>query len=104
MKFLLVKYGREYFIAEGKCWAGSGGWLRFISEKFSELGYEKIEPLSIGFSASFILDDSDTEFGKIVGQELWREAMDHNEKIREEMDRTLDEFVRIKKLNEESKK
>lgn len=102
MKFLLVKYGKEYLQNEDS-WAGSRGWMEFISEKFSEFGYEKIEPMSIGFSSGLILDESDQEFRKIVGMELWQDAMEHNRRIRKEMDDALDEFEKQNKLNSELK-
>lgn len=102
MKFLLVKYGREYLEEEKECWAGSGGWIKFISGKFSELGYEQIEPISTGFTSGMILDDSDAEFGQIIGKELWKSATAHNDRIRKEMDAATDEFARINKLNAEN--
>lgn len=89
VKSLLIKYGKDYLSSE-QSWAGANGWVDFIAEKMPELGYQPIKPISESFWGAFIIEgkgDDDKEWGEVVGEELLQEAIIHNNKIREEMDK-----------------
>jgi hypothetical protein len=61
----------------------------FIAEKLPELGYRPVEPVREGFWGAYIIDGNDSddkEWGKIVGEELLKEAIEHNKKVREELE------------------
>ena len=89
VKSLLVKYGRDYLASE-ESWACANGWVDFIAEKMPELGYQPIQPIRENFFGAYIIEgseDDDKIWGEVVGEELLQEAIAHNNKIREEMDK-----------------
>ena len=93
VKSLLVKYGKDYLKSETS-WAGANGWVDFIADKMPELGYQPIKPISESFFGAYIIEgneDDDKRWGEVVGEELLQEAILHNKKVREEMDKGNDE-------------
>lgn len=87
VKLLLIKYGKDYLKSETG-WAGASGWVDFIADKMPELGYQPIKPISESFFGAYIIEgDDDEQWGEVVGEELLQEAILHNNKVREEMDK-----------------
>ena len=89
VKSLLVKYGKDYLASE-ESWAGANGWVDFIADKMPELGYQPIQPIRESFSGAYIIEgdnEDDKRWGEVVGKELLQEAISHNNKIREEIDK-----------------
>jgi hypothetical protein len=92
VKSLLVKYGKDYLASE-QSWAGANGWVDFIAEKMPELGYQPIKPIRESFFGAYIIEGNEDDakaWGEVVGEELLQEAITHNNKIREEMDKKHD--------------
>lgn len=92
VKSLLVKYGKDYLASEQGL-AGANGWVDFIAEKMPELGYQPIKPIRESFFGAYIIEgdeDDDKAWGEVVGEELLQEAITHNNKIREEMNKRHD--------------
>ena len=86
IKSLLVKYGKDYLSSE-ESWACANRWIDFIAKKMPELGYQPIQPIRESFFGSYIIEgnkDGDKVWGEVVGEELLQEAIEHNNKIREE--------------------
>lgn len=93
VKSLLVKYGKDYLKSETS-WAGASGWVEFIADKMPELGYQSIKPIGESFWGAYIIkgdEDDDKKWGEVVGEELLQEAILHNKKLEEEMDKRNDE-------------
>lgn len=93
VKSLLVKYGKDYLKSETS-WAGASGWVEFIADKMPELGYQPINPIGESFWGAYIIkgdEDDDKKWGEVVGEELLQEAILHNQKLEEEMDKRNDE-------------
>lgn len=89
VKSLLIKYGKDYIKSEEEHWTGAHSWIEFISNKMEELGYEKVIPIRESFFGGYILEENDEEsekWGEIVGKDLLKEAIDHNKKVKEDMD------------------
>lgn len=86
---ILIKYGNEY-INQETSWVGAHSWIEYIVNKIPELGYTIIKPERFSIFGAFIIDgdeDDDIAFGKIVGDELLRKAIEHNKNLRDEMDK-----------------
>jgi hypothetical protein len=83
---LIKKYISEYIDAE-KSWVNMSDYIRFIGEKLPEFGYEQFAPVSVGFFGGFILKDrdQDSEWVKILGEEMFSKAVAHNKKIEDKM-------------------
>ncbi len=91
VRSLLVKYGRDYLKSETS-WVGANGWVDFIADKMPELGYQPIQPISEGFWGAYIIkgdSKDDDRWGEVIGEELLCEAILHNKKIEEEMNKRL---------------
>ncbi len=91
VQLLLKKYGKDY-IDNQRGYVGASSWIDFISDKMYELGYEKITPIRESFFGAYIIegtDEDDIHFGDIVGQELLHEAIEHNNNVREQMEKRL---------------
>ena len=89
VKSLMIKYGDEY-IKQETSWVGASDWIEYISTKMSELGYETVTPERFSIFGAFIVDgnaDDDIEFGKIIGEELFEKAIEHNKNLRKEMNK-----------------
>ena len=80
VKSLLVKYGKDYLESENY-YAGAGSWIEFIADKMSELGYQSIEPIKETFVGSKIITYPTSTWGKVVGQDLLQQAIEHNSKL-----------------------
>jgi hypothetical protein len=87
VKFLLRKYGKEYIEQQQTSWVGASSWIEFIVKKFSELGYVRIRPEAMTIFGAYIIErpdaEDDKDFGEIVGEELFQQAIEHNKKLRE---------------------
>lgn len=89
VKSLLIKYGKEYLTQEDS-WAGASGWVEFIAGKMPELGYQPVQPITESFFGAYIIkgdDKEDKKWGDVVGEDLLREAILHNKKLEEEINK-----------------
>jgi len=106
--FLLKKYGNEYMDSESG-WVSAYYWIGYISNKFEELGYKKVEPIRWSFfGASLInhegkMSSQDIKWGKIVGVDLINRAKEFNENVQDELDGNLPK-IRKRKLKKIIKK
>ena len=89
--FFLKKYGDEYIDGEPG-WVSASSWMEYISDKFEELGYKNVEPITWSFfGASLINHDGemsseDIKWGEIVGADLINRAKEFNENVKDELD------------------
>lgn len=76
--YLIKHYGEEY-IEEECSWVGIPGWIRYVSIKLPELGYNKVEADVVSFSGSGIIrgerDYNDKNGNPIISQSdaMWKE-------------------------------
>lgn len=106
VKFLFKKYGNDYLKQE-KGWASASDWMRFIADKFSELGYERIDTEydAIKIFGSYIIEkekhnDETKEFEKFIGPELIKKALAHNKKLRDQQKRDRRDHDKILRKNQ----
>ena len=102
VRFLLKKYGDEYIDGE-LGWVSASSWMEYISDKFEELGYKNVEPITWSFfGASLINHDGemsseDIKWGEIVGNDLIKRAKEFNENVKDELDGNIPK-IRKRKL------
>jgi len=111
VKKMLKKYGEEYLKQETG-WAGASDWITFVGTKMPELGYSPHakDTFAWSFFGAFILgddggreDEDDIKWKEIVGPDVYKKAIAHNEKIRKAMsDRMVKRKKEIKDGNKKS--
>ena len=79
---LLRKYGNEFIDSED-FWIGADRWICHLATKLLELGYVEAKPFRANFDGSEILDEDDdnSDFRKVVGEELFKKACAKNLEI-----------------------
>lgn len=79
--------GEEYL---DKCekeltWVGANEWVEYTYKKLLEYGYQEAEVANFGTWGDYIVDyedeDTDSDFKKIVGKELYQRASAINKKV-----------------------
>jgi hypothetical protein len=89
IRFLLRKYGKDYIESEKpSSWVMAPEWIEFISKKMPELGYVPAKIINENFWGAYIIDGDLDDFEEknwkeAVGEELYKEAVDHNRSIRD---------------------
>jgi len=87
VKSILIKYGNEY-INQETSWVGASDWIKYIVDKMPELGYQLVKPEIFSIWGAFIIDgddETDIDFGNIVGIDLLHKAIEHNNNLRIKM-------------------
>lgn len=82
---LFVKYGDEY-LGQEMFFASAESWTEYVADKLPELGYEYIRPMQVSVFGAFIINgdcEDDVKFGKIIGDDLYKKAIEHNRKVDE---------------------
>lgn len=82
VKSLYKKYGDEYLASIPELWAGVSGWSELVSEKMSELGYERVRPTVYVVWGSDIIGVGDEQLKATIGEELFNKAKEHNDIVR----------------------
>jgi hypothetical protein len=102
---LMRKYGKEYIEQETR-WVELHSWIEYIIDKMEELGYKKIIPISVSFGDPGLFGEStyewesDTEFRKYIGEELYELASFKNRKLNERINKSMeDQRERTKEVN-----
>jgi hypothetical protein len=93
VKSMLKKYGKEFIKKNKDTYIGAYDWISFVAEKMPELGYKPVTPTTFSFFGGYILKgegEDNIAWKKIVGKELFDEAVAINKKIQDKM------FKRIK--------
>jgi len=86
-----IKYGLEYISGLGENeMAHAGFWTKYIAEKLEELGYSRVECINyeIPRCGQIPVEDKHiyyyiNEFKDIVGDDLFKQAQNHNMKVYE---------------------
>ena len=98
VNFLLKKYGKDYIKSNEDSWVGACGWFEFIVPKMSELGYEKVSTIKYGHFGSYIIKNDEIyekeesrNLKKFIGKELLEEAVEHNKKVEDDMNKRLEQ-------------
>ena len=82
VRILLRKYGSEFLRTIPDEWAGTSDWMEFIAGKLPELGYVEIQTMKCEHATEFIISEDHTLWKDVVGEELFAQALQHNEAIR----------------------
>ena len=89
-----IKECGEEYLKQEQNWAGAQNWIGFATHKLIEYGYELITPITFGHWGSFIIEhevneeglgEDDIKWKEIVGDELFKKAIEHNIKLNKEL-------------------
>lgn len=82
---LLIERGEDYLQQE-ESWSNAQRWIEYVSNCLGELGYQKVKTSKYSFLGSSMLGCSDedaveAEWMRVVGEDLYIKAIEHNKKV-----------------------